>query len=652
MNNLMRAIGMALKYKYSLGASILCSAMVAVFWGANITAVYPFVQIVFQGKTLHDWVDGELNETQTQIDLLEKPPDEAPAQDALNLASGSESREELDKRLDRLRTLKGYADSYAPRDAFKTLTWIVVFLLTGTFIKCIFRIASQVLVSRAAGRTTADLRKAFLKNLLSDKITPLESTSDAAIRIGGDMNAIGTAVQILFGRSVQEPLKMFACLAGAAAVNWRLLVFSLLATPFATLLLLVLAKSIRRASLRSWDQTRMLMGRMLQTFQGLHIVKAYNMESHERRRFWDHTLQVYRQRQKISFYNGLLRANNEMLGIGILCVSAMAGGWLVLNKQTTLYGIPLATRPPDFGQIMLFYAFLIGCTDPLRKIADVYGSLQGGAAAADRIMPFIASNRVQPRDVDEVRIRRARRPIVFENVHFHYTPQKQVLRGISFRIDCGETLAIVGPNGCGKSTLINLLLGFLNPIRGRILLGDLDLRRIRRKDLRRRISLVTQKPILFNESVRNNIRYGTRSATRRQVIEAAEKAHAHQFIMKQLAQEYDTICGDGGKRLSGGQQQRLTLARAIIRDPDILILDEAASQIDPKSEELIRESLRHFVRNRTTILITHRMSTLELADRILVMDLGQIVDIGTHEELMQRCIMYQALCRTQFRKSA
>ncbi len=646
MNNLMRAIRLALRYKYSLIASITCSAMVAIFWGANITAVYPFVQIVFQDQTLHTWVDKEIETSRLELAKVEKPAADS------NSTLAPADRAAAEKQLKRLQTLKTYTDRYAPRDAFQTLLFIVGFLLIGTIIKCIFRIASQVLISRVAGRTTADLRAAFLKTLLSDRGNSCESTSDAAVRIGGDMNSIGTAVQILFGRSIQEPLKMLACLSGAAMLNWRLLAFSLLTTPFAIILLLALARSIRGASLRAWDQTRRLMGHMMQTFQGLHIVKAYNMENHERRRFWDHTLQVYREQQKISFFNALLRANNEILGIAILCVSAIAGGWLVLNKQTSLMGIPLATRPPDFGQIMLFFAFLIGCTDPLRKIADVYGSLQGGAAAADRIMPFIESSQIQLGDTNSVRIDDARKSITFENVHFYYSEQKPVLRGVSFQIHCGETLAIVGPNGCGKSTLVNLLLGFVHPSEGRILLGTTDLNNIRTKDFRRRVSLVTQKPILFNETVQDNIRYGSRSATAAEVVDAAKKAHAHQFIQKQLDNEYETMCGDGGKRLSGGQQQRLTLARAIIRNPDILILDEAASQIDPNSERLIRESLRAFVCNRTTVIISHRMSTLELADRIMVMDLGQIVDIGTHDELLQRCIVYQSLCQTQLRKSA
>ncbi len=634
MRDLTRALRMSLRYKYSLIASIACSAMVAIFWGANIGAVYPFVEVVFQGRTLEDWVDHE---------LAKPPTDKTPV-----------AKQSWEKRQERLKVTRKYIVRYAPADPFATLGWIVLFLLFGTVLKCTFRILSLMLVSRVSGRTTADIRKAFFRALLSDDGQSLERAGDAAARVGGDVGAIGASIQTIFGKSVQEPLKMAACLMGAAAINWRLLLFSMLACPLASLLLLGLAKSIRRASLRAFDHKCMLMNRMLQTFQGLEVVKAYNMESHERRRFWDHTMKVYREQMKIGFYGGLIRANNELLGIGIVSLSVLAGGYLVLNQQTHLWGIRLATNPMNFGQIMLFFALLIGCSDPLRKIADVYGTIQGGAAAAQRIMPFLdrpaAGDQAHRRET--IRISSARRPITFRNVDFQYVEGRPVLRGVTFEIRVGETLAVVGPNGSGKTTLINLLLRFRDPTKGTILLGDTNVLDIRKRDIRRRTALVTQHPVLFGSTVYENIRYGSRQATREMVIEAARRAHAHEFIVNDLPRGYDTHCGDGGRNLSGGQRQRIALARAILRDPDLLILDEAASQIDPQSEQLLRKSLRDFAIARTTLMITHRMHNLDLADRIVVFDAGCIVDIGTHDELIRRCPLYQALRLSPNRKVA
>ncbi|MCA9197181.1 MAG: ABC transporter ATP-binding protein [Planctomycetales bacterium] len=638
---------MALRYKYSLIASIVCSTMVALFWGANITAVYPFIEVVFQEKTLHDWASDQIDDLKEQkIELTKevaKHPDDPRLVKRLETTEG---------RIQRRTEAQRYIQTYAPNTPFATLVYILGFLAIGTFLKCLFRITSTVLVSHVSQRTVADLRKDFFRALLTDR-PQKTGIGDAAGRIGGDVGAIGGALQVLFGRSIQEPLKVFACLIGAACINWRLLLFSILASPLAALLLMGLAKSIRRASHRSFAQTCQLISRMLQAFQGIQVVKAYNMESHERRRFWVHSLRVYREQLKIAWYGALVRANNELLGVGIMCLSVLAGGYLVLNQQTHLLGIPLAENPMNIGQIMTFFAFLVGCTDPLRKMGDVYGTIQGGVAAADRIMPMLEIVHYPQRfDRPKLRITSAKEDLFFENVWFHYVPNQPVLRGINLHIRFGETIAIIGPNGCGKSTLINLILRFLRPDKGEIRLGDTDIAKIRHKDWRRRISLVTQKPVLFDDTVTNNIRYGSRGASQPQVMDAARKAHAHDFIVDQLAQSYETQCGEYGGRLSGGQQQRLSLARAILRNPDLLILDEAASQIDPKSEELIRQSLREFTRGRTTIMVTHRMSTLELADRILVMEAGQILDFGTHEELLARCPYYRRLREIPLQKSA
>jgi ABC-type multidrug transport system fused ATPase/permease subunit len=218
---------------------------------------------------------------------------------------------------------------------------------------------------------------------------------------------------------------------------------------------------------------------------------------------------------------------------------------------------------------------------------------------------------------------------------------------VNLRIGFGETIAIVGPNGCGKSTLANLIPRFADPTAGEIRIDGIPLSKVRLRDLRRQIGLVAQETILFDDTVFNNIRYGAPEATREQVIEASKQAHAHAFIESQLSQGYDTVVGELGGRLSGGQRQRIALARAILRDPAILVLDEATSQVDLESEQLIQRVLERFVRDRTAIIITHRPAALALADRIVAMDGGRIVDVGTHEELSARCPLYNRLYHIQ-----
>jgi ATP-binding cassette subfamily B protein/subfamily B ATP-binding cassette protein MsbA len=300
----------------------------------------------------------------------------------------------------------------------------------------------------------------------------------------------------------------------------------------------------------------------------------------------------------------------------------------------------------------VFFAMLAGMADPARRLSNEFGYIQNGAAAADRIYEVLD---IQPAIVDPPNpqpLPKLAKSITLEGVDFYYHPDKQVLFDVHLDIRAGESIAIVGPNGCGKTTLVQLLPRLYDPIKGRISFDGVDIRDVRLKELRKRFGMVTQETLLFNDTVANNIAQGEPGASRAAIEAAARKAHAHSFIMEKLPDGYDTIVGPVGSRLSGGQRQRIALARAILRNPEILILDEATSQIDVESEQLIHNVLEEFIRNRTTFLITHRPSTIALADRVVVMEAGRIIDVGTPSELAGRCELYRRLCVTGYESAA
>ncbi len=299
---------------------------------------------------------------------------------------------------------------------------------------------------------------------------------------------------------------------------------------------------------------------------------------------------------------------------------------------------------------MWLYAQLIGMADPIRKLSSVYTKLQSSAAACDRVFATMdKAPQVQP-NFGGPRLERHCKEVEFQNVCFSYTPERQILTNICLRVSAGETIAIVGANGSGKSTLLNLLPRFYDPDHGSILIDGIDIRRANLRSLRRQIALVSQDPVLFDDTFAANIQYGTRQSTPDEVEAAAKKAFAHDFILAKGG--YETRLGDLGATLSGGEKQRIALARAILRDPSILILDEFSSAIDPVSDRLIHDALLDFKKGRTTFFITHKMHTLQMADRIMVLDNHALTAIGTHTELIGTSPIYRGLYEAQIQAKA
>lgn len=654
---------MTLKYRWSLITSFTCSVLVALLWSLNLGALYPFVEVVLKGNSLHDWVANEAIESDKIIakkteairnleqQLQSARQDESQATIIQNkIAANKYDIEVQEARSLGRAKLAPYIKKYAPEKPFTTLAWLMAFMMLGTILRGLFLMGSMVSVARIGQRTMLDLQNQVFQNVLDMETSELgvKGTGDLIGRIRGETAAIAKAINTLFGKTVREPLKMLGCLVGAALVNWRLLLFSLLICPLAAYLMLKLARVTKRANKRAMEESARLLNRLYQALTYMRVVKAFTNEDNERKRFQVVANDVYRKSMRISVFGALSRINNELLGVSMVSLGVLAGGYLVLNSTVYMFNIRMCDAPMSFGSLIVFFGFLIGISDPLRKMADVYNMIQGGVVAADRVFPLIDQTPAVTDPANPQPIPDGELEIEFQNVRFEYDPGKPILNGITEKIPAGTSLAIIGHNGCGKSTLINLIPRFfdtcssdnLDP--GSIKVGGLNVRDVNLNQLRKKIGYVTQTTMLFDDTIGQNIAYGSEGASAAQIEAAARKAHAHDFISA-MEHGYESVVGEHGGKLSGGQRQRLSLARAILKDPEILILDEATSQIDPESEQLIHETMAEFIQGRTTVVITHRMSTLDLVDRIMILSNGKIVDCGTHEQLLGRSIDYQRM---------
>lgn len=517
-----------------------------------------------------------------------------------------------------------------------TLIILGVFLVVMTFLKVASMYLAFYMMIPIRTGVVRDIR-----NQINRKITQLslgffseERKGDILARVSGDVNEIEASIMSSLDMLFKNPILISIYLIGMILISWQLTLFVFILLPFAGYVMGQVGKKLKRRSLEGQQQWGALMSQIEETLGGLRIIKAFNAEKKIQDRFEraneqfrQTTTRVYRRQQ-------MAHPMSEFLGTATIAVVLWYGGSLILSNNSSI----------DAATFIYYLVIFYSIINPAKDLSKAAYAIQKGLASMTRIDKILMaqSDINDPEQPKPVKFTHA---IEYRNVWFRYR-NDWVLKGINLTIPKGKTVALVGQSGSGKSTLVDLLPRFYDVTEGSIEIDDTDIRQVKLVDLRGLMGNVNQEAILFNDTFFNNIAFGVEGATREQVEEAAKIANAHDFIMAS-EHGYDTNIGDRGGKLSGGQRQRISIARAILKNPPILILDEATSALDTESEHLVQEALENLMRNRTTIVIAHRLSTIKNADEICVMHEGEIVERGCHEDLLKLDGYYKRLCDMQ-----
>jgi subfamily B ATP-binding cassette protein MsbA len=521
-----------------------------------------------------------------------------------------------------------------------TMLKLIPLAIIGIFLlKGFFDYGQAFLMSYVGQRIIADLREKIYNHIqsLSLSFFTRNPTGVLMSRILNDVNMIQGAVT----DAVTGLLKDVFTLVGLVAVifyrDWKLALIAMVVFPVAVVPIVKFGRKLRSYSTRSQSAMANLSTILLETLTGARIVKAFNMEDHERRRFAKENRRLFGILIKSVRVKAISHPLMEFLGgVGIAFI-VFYGGYNVIQGGATP------------GTFFSFLAALLMLYEPVKRLSGVNNTVQQGLAAAARIFEVLDSVPEIQSKPEAKALPSVSRGIEYEDVSFKYE-EDWVLKNINLRIRVGEMVAFVGSSGGGKTTLVNLLPRFYDVTAGKITIDGVDIRDYRVESLRHRVGIVTQQTILFNDTVRNNIAYGNIDQPFEEIVKAAEAAYAQGFIQN-LPQGYDTIIGEQGVKLSGGERQRISIARALLKNAPILILDEATSSLDSESEIEVQKALEYLMEGRTTLVIAHRLSTIRKANRIMVLSNGEIVEEGTHEELLARDGEYKKLYLLQFKDS-
>ena len=461
-----------------------------------------------------------------------------------------------------------------------------------------------------------------------------ERPSDAVSRLVRDTSAMGSGIKILLGKGLREPMNAIGLLTLSAWINWQLTLVFLCGAPPTLWMVSLLGRKMKKASRKSSIASSQMLAKLQEVMGGLKVVKVYNQQKYEQAAFHGINKRLLKQLLRISKVDSATNPLLEVLGMGAMSAALVVGAsWVTGGK------LPGST-------FLVMLMLLGGAAEAVRKTSDIWNKIQEADAAAERVFSMM-DEPLEIEKQDAVELPTLREKIEFRNITFSYPGDSQpTLKAINLTVRAGHNIAIVGPNGSGKTTLANLIPRFYDPDEGQILIDGKDIHDVTLKSLRSQIAMVTQQVVTFNDTIEANIGYGKPNTTRQEIIAAAGRAFVSEFA-ELMPDGYDSVIGEQGAGLSGGQLQRIAIARAILKNPPILIFDEATSQVDADSESKIHKAIEEIMHNRTTFIIAHRFSTIIAADVIVVMDKGRIVAQGRHDCLMQTCPLYQRLYETQ-----
>jgi len=618
MNTYLRILSFVKPYWKHLIITFVFTILFAVLSGASIYLTIPLLDTLFQESSSSDVATSQFTSMEDAAGII------------------PEFMQDIKQQI-----TTSFNDYILSGEKTDVLVKICILIVVAFLLKNIFGYLQAYFMAYVEFGAMRDLRdKAYVHlNKLSLSYFKNERVGNLISKFTNDVNIVQASISATFSNLIKEPMTILVFFGIALSISWQLTILAVLIVPLSTFIIVWIGQKLRQQTTVLQSKIADITSVLQESISGVKVVKAFGMENYENKKFMQETNSYFRLALKIVRTRNSSSPITEIISVLIGAIIIYYGGLLVLIENTI-----------SASQFMGFLFAIFQMMPPIKALGGVNNRIQEASAAGDRIFN-IMDTEPSIKSIDGAHeMLDFKQDIQFDNVSFNYEESYEaVLNNVSFKINKGDILALVGPSGGGKSTLVDLVPRFYDPTDGRILIDGIDIKNIKLDSLRSKMGIVTQETFLFNGSVKQNIAYGLDAYPFERIVDAAKTANAHEFIV-QMPQGYDTVVGERGVKLSGGQRQRLTIARALLKNPEIMIFDEATSALDSESEILVQQAIERLMVNRTTFVIAHRLSTIRNATKIIVIDKGKVVQMGMHEELIADISgLYKKLYAMQFR---